>query len=468
VTYVPFNVWPAPAGEGGATVHSQLTGRSAANGHPISAITGLQDALDAIAGGAGMWEVDVALVGITVEALVGIVGWETFASGRLVDSSGTVKVLDADAETITALDPAPPAGDVLIVRDFQNFADDVYGQRGGLIFVDELGVADIADPAAWSFRFTLQPVDVTLDGTLYNGTLTSLPDLSDLNAALLAVDSFDVDDLGYSVADDLTAPVSALIGETYTVDPALDDSLSEFLQWLAVRDWNLTGATAALGVQAVVLGSTIGAEGVQQDLDGAGATYTIGVAQAGSWHNVYVDNPCDIVLGDTPDDSATSWPDGTKLYFWHGNTEQANFIAGGDAIVRSPAGTDPALAAEYGVVTAVWRLPTQEWMLYGDLYAPPTPQRWAFGEPEADFDADGVLTDGYVHYLVTTTSGDVDARLPDAGATVGLPIRIQKFSGDSNDVLITDEAGTSTYYTLTTASTVEVVWTGSTYIFLPY
>jgi hypothetical protein len=107
-------------------------------------------------------------------------------------------------------------------------------------------------------------------------------------------------------------------------------------------------------------------------------------------------------------------------------------------------------------------------MLYGDLYAPPTPQRWAFGEPEADFDADGVLTDGYVHYLVTTTSGDVDARLPDAGATVGLPIRIQKFSGDSNDVLITDEAGTSTYYTLTTASTVEVVWTGSTYIFLPY
>jgi hypothetical protein len=38
---------------GGVTVHSALTGRTAADQHPIGAITGLQAALDALAGGPG-------------------------------------------------------------------------------------------------------------------------------------------------------------------------------------------------------------------------------------------------------------------------------------------------------------------------------------------------------------------------------------------------------------------------------
>ena len=38
-------------GPGGATVHNDLTGRTADDAHPISAITGLQDALDAAGGG---------------------------------------------------------------------------------------------------------------------------------------------------------------------------------------------------------------------------------------------------------------------------------------------------------------------------------------------------------------------------------------------------------------------------------
>ena len=40
-----------PGGPGGATVHNDLTGRTADDAHPISAITGLQDALDAAGGG---------------------------------------------------------------------------------------------------------------------------------------------------------------------------------------------------------------------------------------------------------------------------------------------------------------------------------------------------------------------------------------------------------------------------------
>lgn len=40
-------------GGGGTSVHGDLTGRSAADQHPIGAITGLQDALDALAAGPG-------------------------------------------------------------------------------------------------------------------------------------------------------------------------------------------------------------------------------------------------------------------------------------------------------------------------------------------------------------------------------------------------------------------------------
>ena len=44
----------APGGGGGGTsVHGDLTGRTAADQHPIGAITGLQAALDALAGGPG-------------------------------------------------------------------------------------------------------------------------------------------------------------------------------------------------------------------------------------------------------------------------------------------------------------------------------------------------------------------------------------------------------------------------------
>ena len=57
MTYTPFPVWPRPSDEGGGvTSHGALTGRNSANQHAISAITGLQDALDG-AGGAAATEV---------------------------------------------------------------------------------------------------------------------------------------------------------------------------------------------------------------------------------------------------------------------------------------------------------------------------------------------------------------------------------------------------------------------------
>ena len=47
MTYTPFPVWPAPEGGegGGVTSHGALTGRSSADQHPTSAITGLDAAL---------------------------------------------------------------------------------------------------------------------------------------------------------------------------------------------------------------------------------------------------------------------------------------------------------------------------------------------------------------------------------------------------------------------------------------
>ena len=412
MTYTPFNVWPAPVTGGGAGASAFAT--EAESVFPISSV----------------------IINGTAEAVIGMAGWGAAQSGYIWDDDEVLKYVDVTAETIVEVVPQPKIGDVAIIG----------------------GVLD-----AGTFSFTSYSKAV-----LFGAGPSLDPDGASAITGL-GTETQTVDDLGFDVATDIEAAVETATTEPYDVVDPYDDNLSGFLLWLAIREQQGTAALNGQGVISARLASTIGAQGTQIDFNGAGETYTINEAEAGAWHNVYVDNPCDIVLADTPDDSVDLWPDGTKLYFWHGNAEQVNFVNGGTpAIIRTPEGQDPALVAQFGVVTAVYREPTQEWMLYGDLYAPPTPQVWGFAEANVDFDADGVLTGGYVHYIVSTAGGDVDARLPDSGATVGLPIRVQKFSGDGNDVLITDEAGTSTYYTLTAAGTVEVVWTGSTYVYLPY
>ena len=54
MAYTPFPITPGvgSGGGGGSSVHNDLTGRSAADAHPTSAITGLDAALAAVKGGA--------------------------------------------------------------------------------------------------------------------------------------------------------------------------------------------------------------------------------------------------------------------------------------------------------------------------------------------------------------------------------------------------------------------------------
>jgi polygalacturonase len=99
--YIPFPVWPSPNPDGGTgvTVHNLLSGRSTENGHPISAITGLQAALDEMPEGA----VD------SVDGLTGAVNLNgkrqrISAAPAIVADGGTIP-----AGTTTALLTGPTA-----------------------------------------------------------------------------------------------------------------------------------------------------------------------------------------------------------------------------------------------------------------------------------------------------------------------------------------------------------------------
>ena len=87
MTYTPFPVWPRPSDEGGGvTSHGALTGRSSADQHPTSAITGLDAAL-ASAGGLtytvrSTIAVDLTGVFTVTDPIPTPVGWMTAIFGQ--------------------------------------------------------------------------------------------------------------------------------------------------------------------------------------------------------------------------------------------------------------------------------------------------------------------------------------------------------------------------------------------------
>jgi len=71
------------------------------------------------ASGVGVWTATRLLAPSTVAQVITIIGWGAVVSGRYADSTGLVDA-DAATETITAVSPAPQAGDLVLVDGVVN------------------------------------------------------------------------------------------------------------------------------------------------------------------------------------------------------------------------------------------------------------------------------------------------------------------------------------------------------------
>lgn len=343
--YVPFPVWPTPAGEGGGvTVHNQLTGRSSTDAHPISAITGLEARLPIIV--------------------------ELGGTRAALDELGAV-IADGVSVTIAALAPFVAPGNRLLAysTDGTDAADGIYVHSADGVFQfssDPFVMGNLTREVVVGTNFAVGGpshfVLRTFNGVNVFPTSTSPPPPPPPPIPA------SIDDLGFDVATDIEAAVFDVTGDPYDVLAPLDDDLSGYLLWLALRDQNLTATATALGEQAEVIASTIGAQGQMDNLTGTPPDdeFTLAVGVAGKWLNVFPPEPSSIVLGATPSGSTTNWPNGTVIRFWHGNSVAVDFTSDGVSTIRSLGGLT-SMGGMYAVVTAVWRVESQEWLLYGDL-----------------------------------------------------------------------------------------------------
>lgn len=178
---------------GGGGDHNDTTNRDAADAHPISAITGLQDALDALTGGGGSnLRVDVAVVDDTDSIDLGAAAPDNIPAVLIWGRAAGNGVYEASvADGWTLLDPQP----TLVVAD-------ALVQAPAYDPVLDTGVAsiyDYSDTAGW------QPVGSvpTLDGnssqvwgptgwvTLDSGA-SALDDLTDVDVTTDPPDTDDV------------------------------------------------------------------------------------------------------------------------------------------------------------------------------------------------------------------------------------------------------------------------------------
>jgi hypothetical protein len=102
----PVNAEGLSGSSGGATVHNELTGRSVSDTHPMSAITGLEDALEKLEGVAythnqavpatvwniqhnlGVKYVSVIILDAAGDGVMGSVDWNASTDNLLVVSFG--------------------------------------------------------------------------------------------------------------------------------------------------------------------------------------------------------------------------------------------------------------------------------------------------------------------------------------------------------------------------------------------
>lgn len=98
MAYTPYPIVPGTGGGGGGgpISHASTTGRSDPNGHPIAAITGLEDALTAAGGGAGLLAV------------------ATYNPGSATGYTTTTSWADVDATNVKVTFVAPASGNVLV------------------------------------------------------------------------------------------------------------------------------------------------------------------------------------------------------------------------------------------------------------------------------------------------------------------------------------------------------------------
>ena len=302
----PIVIWssgPAgPAGPAGSSsfdgVHNDLTGRTADDAHPITAITGLQDALDAAGGGTSAIPVSLMVLGegdiATIEA--DMVGNTPAFSGyvmvgySVLSASAGVPLASVVGETVAGSGPGlytwdgtnltfdrvTVPGDVLAVALTSWGAASPAGLFNGVAFVVD---QEPSNPPLAVFQVGSADL-VGVDASGFAGNLT--PGATDVQLLAAEVDALT---LGGGGGIPLSS-IGLLDGERNrgywdagVVDYAAGDVVSESGVWLAVTPatgvppadpaWTDISARAGLTVE---LGAAASATGVYSSAIGLAAS----------------------------------------------------------------------------------------------------------------------------------------------------------------------------------------------------
>ena len=180
-TVVEVHVGPIVSGEGGVSVHGALSGRAAADSHPLAAVTGL---VDALAGKAAGGEVVAAFLTHpgTLPAGAPWAGQTVLVAGVGTDAGlYTVDAGGALTQIAGAPDLAPGQWAVEVVEP-------IGGPRGPAIFVafDLTAFGGLAGVSEITIDPTFGPLGVALDGKADAVHEHVAADVTDLDAVVAA------------------------------------------------------------------------------------------------------------------------------------------------------------------------------------------------------------------------------------------------------------------------------------------